>query len=412
MENVRVIEVTKENERLYLNQIASLEILVLNQMEKEGKIGQLFTTGIEDIRKYIRSQENTVMCAIDNENNVLSAVYITQGQKLFTYNDITKYFKSQESYQEYIKKTKFINNESQYLTILGNTYIVKIKAFQYAKEKLLQENTKYHSILEWLYDELNMEENYFHEKSYLREKINEYMVDFIQEKYPIYLPYYEYFYHISKDSIPFLQEAFLKEQYITKKDIYEYEEIIKKLNYTIYEEPIFDITKYYEANPNNSIEIDTYITNPNNRANGLSRIAVYEGIKKHMNNFFNTTDKNNIYLCSTLHRDNLSSKYVSEFFGLTDSLYVNRRYGRDREVHIASIDRKNYKAYLEKMAKKLAVIYGYNPNNLQITSNEIKKIYTEEKEYALIELERLKNNHSEVANKSKTYWKRKLESRK
>ena len=48
-----------------------------------------------------------------------------------------------------------------------------------------------------------------------------------------------------------------------------------------------------------------------------------------MEQFFDDESEQEIFLCSTLHRDNLSSKYVSEFFGLTDSLYVKRRDGRD-----------------------------------------------------------------------------------
>ena len=43
-----------------------------------------------------------------------------------------------------------------------------------------------------------------------------------------------------------------------------------------------------------------------------------------MEQFFENESEQEIFLCSTLHRDNLSSKYVSEFLGLTDSLYVKR----------------------------------------------------------------------------------------
>ena len=50
------MEVTKENEQLYLNQISQLECKVLESMEREGKNGQLFITGEDDISKYIHSK--------------------------------------------------------------------------------------------------------------------------------------------------------------------------------------------------------------------------------------------------------------------------------------------------------------------------------------------------------------------
>lgn len=45
----KVVELTKENEEQYLDQVAELEETVLGAMIKEGRIGQLFTTGKKDI---------------------------------------------------------------------------------------------------------------------------------------------------------------------------------------------------------------------------------------------------------------------------------------------------------------------------------------------------------------------------
>ena len=42
---VKVIELTKENEEQYLNQIVELEQITLEAMKKEGREGQLFATG-------------------------------------------------------------------------------------------------------------------------------------------------------------------------------------------------------------------------------------------------------------------------------------------------------------------------------------------------------------------------------
>ena len=81
---VRIIELTKENEANYLDQVANLEEKVLEDMEKNSKVGQLFITGKEEISYYVRSENNTVMISVDDDDNVVSAAYITQGQQPFT----------------------------------------------------------------------------------------------------------------------------------------------------------------------------------------------------------------------------------------------------------------------------------------------------------------------------------------
>ena len=42
---VKVVELTEDNESMYLDQVASLEEDVLQKMEQEQRIGQLFITG-------------------------------------------------------------------------------------------------------------------------------------------------------------------------------------------------------------------------------------------------------------------------------------------------------------------------------------------------------------------------------
>ena len=137
MKNYKIIEVTKENEREYLSQIENLELKVLNHMETEGKKGQLFITGREDISNYIHSQENKVIIAVDENNSVISAVYITQGQKPFTYNDITKYFKYGNEYKNYVKNT--YGSGFKYKKIMLETYNIKIEAYKEAKRRILKE---------------------------------------------------------------------------------------------------------------------------------------------------------------------------------------------------------------------------------------------------------------------------------
>lgn len=389
----RVVEITKENEREYLDQIAELEQIVLQSMKKEGREGQLFATGREDISEYVHSEENTVMVALNEKKQVESAAYITQGQKPFTYNDITKYFKYGPNYMSYVKSQ--YSDEDEYKNTLLEIYKIKLLAFQFAQKKILKEHPEMSSLHEYLQHEL--QENDFHEKSELREKVNQYMAEYISSKFNSNIQNkYEQFYWITADDISQEFGKSIKSPNIQVKEYEEYmeyqkeyEEILDKAGLKIYESPMFDETQYYTSNTKNTIELDTYITNPNSRNVGSARIIVYEGIKKHMEKFFSCPKNKEIFLCSTLHRDNLSSKYVSEFFGLKDSLYVNRRQGRDREVHICKIDREQAMEYLTHMSDRLAVLYGYNPNNKHISQAVRKSILQEQLNYEEQERKRL-----------------------
>lgn len=387
---MKVVELTKENEEKYLNQVAELEQVVLESMKKEGREGQLFATGKEDISGYVQSKENTVMVAVNEDDEVEAATYVTQGQKPFTYNDITKYFKYGDKYKTHIK-TQY-PEKNAYKKDLLDTYQLKLKAYQYARDKILSEHPEVESINQYL--EQEMQANGFHEKSELREMVNQYMSEYIETLDKRTQENYERFYWITTEDIEMEFDRKIKspsqdiqeyEQFIQK----EYETIIKRGKLKIYEQPEFKEEQYYSANTGNSIELDTYITSPQNRNSGIARIIVYEGIKKHMEEYFKNPDNSEIFLCSTLHRDNLSSKYVSEFFGLTDSLYVNRRQGRDREVHMCRIPREKAMEYLVSMSDKLAVLYGYNPNQKHITQETRKRVLKEQIEYETREFKRL-----------------------
>ena len=176
---MKVIELTKENENQYLDQIDDLEQKTLQLMKEEGREGQLFATGKEDVSEYVHSEENTVIVATSEDGKLEAATYITQGQKPFTYNDITKYFKYGDRYKQYVK-SKY-QDDVQYKKDMRQMYIIKIKAFQYAKNRILAEYQKYNSLNEFLQDEVA--ENGFHEKSELREKFNKYMSEYIIENY-------------------------------------------------------------------------------------------------------------------------------------------------------------------------------------------------------------------------------------
>ena len=195
---VKVIELTKENEEQYLNQIVELEQITLEAMKKEGREGQLFATGKEDISEYVHSAENSVIVAVNEKGKVEAATYITQGQKPFTYNDITKYFKYGEQYRQHVKSQ--YKSEQAYKKDMLEMYNIKLQAFKYAKNRVLAEQPEKVGIKEWLNTE--MKENDFHEKSELREKINQYMSQYIKENYDSDIQKkYEQFYWTNAEEI-------------------------------------------------------------------------------------------------------------------------------------------------------------------------------------------------------------------
>ena len=383
MNNYKVLELTKDNYSRYLNQIVGLEEAVLKKMETEGQKGQFFTTGYDDVLEYILSKENTVLVAVNEKDKVLAATYITEGQTPYTYNDITKYFKTGEKYQEWVKSQ--YSSEAEYKNDVLDAYKLKMEAYNYAKSRILKENPQYTQMLDYLNHELNEYGNAFHEKSKLRECINKYMSEYVNKAGAEQL--YERFYWTTADDISKLFEKDVS----CSEDMKEYEEILSNMKLESIEEPEIDyISQYYTANTSNSVEIDTYITDPNVRDSGIAKVLVYEGIKKYIERHFENPDEKEMFLCSTLHRLNVSSKYVSEFFGLKDSLYVNRRFGRTREVHIKRIEREETQEYLDNMYDKLAVLNDYNPENREISKETMISILREEIDSRKSEAKRLK----------------------
>ena len=398
---LKCIELTKQNYENYINQVENLENLVSRRMEQDGRIGQFFTTGREGIEEYILSEDNTVMVALNDKGKIMSATYITQNQLPYTYNDITKYFKYGSKYKNHIKES--YSSETEYKRDMLKIYEEKLNAYEYAKAKVLQSHPEYNgSIMEYLQNELSDKENEFHEKSELREALNTYMSEFIRDiskSEPSIIELYDKFYWLSAQDISeeFGKEVNLKSNTMQEYEILissqasqEYSEILHKGPLKIIDEPKQDFSEYYNANTSNSLEIDTYITNPNSRQAGLARIVVFEGIKKHINEHFKNITNNEIFLCSTLHRENVSSKYVSEFFGLNDSLYVQRRNSRNREVHICKIDRGDYMDYLNEMEDKIITLYDYNPNNKTVTPEKRIEIIKQQLRYEKEQAENLK----------------------
>ena len=359
---IKIVELTKDNEEKYLDKIVELEQISLEVMKQEGREGQLFDTGREGISEYVHSEDNSVYVAVDEKGNVEATTYITQGQKPFTYNDITKYFKYGENYKKYIK-SKY-KSDLEYKKDLRKIYIIKIKAFEYAKKRILQEfNNKNKVSQTTLYEYLRteIEQNGYHEKSELREKLNQYMAEFIENNYDSEIQEkYEMFYWITLDDIEAefgtkqsKPDDTIKDYETFMEDEKEYAELIHKGALQIHEKPEFEEEKYYTANTKNSVELDTYLTNPHNRSIGIARIIVFEGIKKHIERHFKNPDNK----LAVLYNYNPEGKVIKDSIALK-ILQEQLKYEekeKKRLVRAKTIDKKlkgiNHKFIPEKERK-------------------------------------------------------------
>ena len=102
-------------------------------------------------------------------------------------------------------------------------YKIKLQAFEYAKVKVLSEHPQVKSIGEFLNQELD--DNGFHEKSELREKVNKYMSEYIMLNFDSEtLSKYEQFYWCMAEDIA---NEFGKESNKSSEKVQEYEQFMQ-----------------------------------------------------------------------------------------------------------------------------------------------------------------------------------------
>ena len=103
---------------------------------------------------------------------------------------------------------------------------------------------------------------------------------------------------------------------------------------------------YFDANPFNTIELDTYMVHPDHNRKGLSKIVTFEGLKIQLDKLIaKTPNLQEIFISATIHQDNSPSKRITLTFGNFDILYVKRRTGINREVYFCRILRRRGGAY-------------------------------------------------------------------
>jgi hypothetical protein len=162
-------------QRKYAREIESLENLIHEELKKIGKEYIFFTTDYEDILWYIKDKDMTVMECQDNDHNIISASFITQGQGLYTYYDLSKYFKYND---EYIKYAKSKYDPKELCSIEYNTFMKKIKGYKYAKELIALE-LNITDLVGHCKEE--KKKGTFDEKNEVREKVNRYIYDYFRD---------------------------------------------------------------------------------------------------------------------------------------------------------------------------------------------------------------------------------------
>ena len=162
-------------QRKFARDLDDLEQYVSNDLDKVGRKEEFFPTGYEDVLDYIRDRDVTVVVCQYNNEKIISGSYVTQGQGLYTYNDLSKYFKFNKEYVEYAK-TKY--DPKELCSIMYETFMKKIRGYKYAKEKIAKE-LGVNDVLN--HCKIEKEKGKFDERNKVREKVNRYIYDYFNE---------------------------------------------------------------------------------------------------------------------------------------------------------------------------------------------------------------------------------------
>ena len=350
-------------QRKYAKEIESLEKCVSDKLKEQGKGHIFFTTGYDDIYSYIKDKDVTIMECQDDYYKIISSAYITQGQGLYTYNDLSKYFKFNKEYVDYAK-TKY--DPKELCSIEYETFMKKIEGYKYAKA-LIEKELNITDLVSYFQNE--KKKGTFDEHDRVREKVNRYIYDYFRDnKDRIGFTELDRFYLLKFSDLQNCEDNEIRtkcenETEENKKLYEEYGQLIDlfDLNDSILpDEKNFEYLKrenfktYFDANPFNTIELDTYMVHPDNRKKGLAKIITFEGLKIQINKLLaKRPDLEEIFICSTIHQDNEPSKRVTKFFGDFNTLYIKRRTGINREVYFCRINKRDLDKFIKTNEDKI-----------------------------------------------------------
>lgn len=372
-------------QRKFARDLDDLEQYVSNDLDKDGRKEEFFPTGYDDVLDYIRDRDVTVVVCQYNNEKIISGSYVTQGQGLYTYNDLSKYFKFNKEYVEYAK-TKY--DPKELCSIMYETFMKKIRGYKYAKEKIAKE-LGVNDVLN--HCKIEKAKGKFDERNKVREKVNRYIYDYFNENNnengKIGFKELDRFYLLKFSDLENCGDNSIKikcqNETEENKTLYkEYGELLDlfDLNSSIlpdgngytYLKPD-GFKKYFDANPFNTIELDTYMVHPENRRRGLARVVTFEGLKIQLDKLLKKRPElEQIYISATIHQNNEASKRVTKFFGNFDTLYIKRRTGINREVYFCKIEKKELYEFYRKIEQKIKKIKDLAENNDNIILKTIE----------------------------------------
>lgn len=360
---MKIMEVTESNWLAYKNKMLELEDDVKSDMVQKG-IGNLFFTTGEDIQEYAEDPRHHVFVLEDDLGNLVSQVYIIGASSHIQgdYADLPKYFTMSDGFQTYLKEDVY-SSEKEYRKAKNQVYTYKLKAFRYALQKIYGsvDTKKFNNEL----NEALNSNTHFDERTKLRRDINRYMSKYIKKIGASEL--YRQFYYVESAEV---------DDIIADEVVASYDEFLEASKINVYGNYLQDPSLYYKANVDNTIELDTYITDPNARQAGAAKILSFVGLSKTINEFFDKSKSDELYLSITLHKDNYLSENVAHFFGFQDYIDLERRSGIDRHVYMKLLTRSTYQDYLTELSKKISYFYNYGYE--EVTEEEANR-FDEEK---------------------------------
>ena len=352
-----IFEINEENnsekQEKMAHEIDKLEKDIHDDLCKRNAGYFYFPTGFNDILNYIRDKDATVMVCQDNNQKIIAASYITQGQGFYTYNDLTKYFKFNKEFIEY-GKSKY--DPKELCSIEYETYMKKIEGYKYAK-KLIDEELKITDLVK--HCKAKKDKGTFDEKDEVREKVNRYIYDYFRDNAKDRIGFKELdrFYQLKFSDLQKCEDNEIKakceneteekkrlyKEYDDLLDLFDLKEAVLPDNNNIIPENYY---KYFDANPFNTIELDTYIVHPDHRQKGLDRIVFFEGLKIQIDKLLmKRPDLKEMFISGTIHKENIPLKKVALSFieaarkiGVEyDTLFIKRRKDITREVYFCKI---------------------------------------------------------------------------
>lgn len=414
---MKFIELTTQNFDEYAQQIVDLCDQAVAINEQSNKNGQFYTSTLPELQGYVTSGKDLVIMAIDDNNKVVGATYINSKVKQNTYSDFTKYFHYSKAYKDTLAAS-FPDHET-YENYITKAYLEKVLIFtkiaqEVEKNSLLNPNSlSFMDLLQKQIKDGNFQEN---------NPIRRYVTDRLYEEYDK-----------NKEIDIYTKTAFFsigdidKEKLATllakygdntklKESIKAYELFLSAQKPVFITKPTIDMSKYFNANMNNSMEINTYIVAPEYQSQGLAKTLLYETLRRCMNKYFCVPEHNELYLNTTIHNENTHSQRTANLIGLKDYIYIERTKGINRRVYFKRITKEEYPKYLQDIALDLFVQYnaGY-PNADWLTIKRRIELQTaeyaqrlslaqsiREKEYYKNKMKELKNRFNTEENK----WRR------